>query len=268
MQTLIKVNNLSGGYDKTLVIKDISFEVKRGEFLGIIGPNGSGKSTLLRLMSRVLPPKLGTITLEEKDARRMNLKEFCRKVAFVPQDTLINFSFTVEEIVLMGRIPHLKRMQFETKKDFSIVEYALSLTDTLYIKERDIDELSAGERQRVIIAKALAQEPALLFLDEPTSHLDIGHQVQILDLLKKLNKKQNLTVVMVMHDLNLASEYCNRIMLLNEGKVFKDGTPEEVLTYQNIESVYKTVVVVNKNPISAKPYVMLVSGERKDARNI
>ena len=260
MGPLVRADKLSGGYHNKLVIKDALFEISKGDFLGIIGPNGSGKSTLLKLMTRVLSPQSGSVFLEGKDIRGMHLKEFCRKVAFVPQDTLINFSFSVEEIVLMGRIPHLKRMQFETKKDFSIARNALSLTDTLYIKEKEINQLSAGERQRVIIAKALAQEPMLLFLDEPTSHLDIGHQVQILDLLKRLNKENGLTVVMVMHDLNLASEYCNRIILFNDGCIFKEGTPEEVLTYQNIESVYKTVVVVKKNPISSKPYVILVSG--------
>jgi len=262
MDALLKIGNLSGGYGKEFIIKDIFFEIKRGDFLGIIGPNGSGKSTLLRLMSRVLTPEKGKIALEEKDINNMDLKEFCRKVAFVPQDTLINFSFSVEEIVLMGRIPHLKRLQFETKTDFLIAQNALSLTDTLYLKEKDIDELSAGERQRVIIAKALTQEPILLLLDEPTSHLDIGHQIQILDLLRKLNREKNLTIVMVLHDLNLASEYCNRIILLNEGRIFKEGNPYEVLTYQNIETVYKTIVVVNKNPISLKPYVVLVSGEK------
>ncbi len=265
MQSLVRVDRLSGGYYKKLVIKDALFEIKKGDFLGIIGPNGSGKSTLLKLMTRVLSPQSGSIFLEEKDIRGMGLKEFCRKVAFVPQDTLINFSFSVEEIVLMGRIPHLKRMQFETKKDFSIACNALKLTDTLYIKEKEISQLSAGERQRVIIAKALAQEPMLLFLDEPTSHLDIGHQVQILDLLKRLNRESGLTVVMVMHDLNLASEYCNRIMLFDEGRIFKEGTPEQVLTYQNIEAVYKTVVVVKKSPVSSKPYVILVSGNKSIA---
>ena len=260
MESLVKVSNLSGGYHKTLVIKDISFEIKKGDFLGIIGPNGSGKSTLLKLMTKILRPYSGSIALEGEDVKRMDLKKLFRKVAFVSQDTFINFSFSVEEIVLMGRIPHLKRMQFEGKSDFSIVHHALSLTNTLYIKEKAIDELSAGERQRAIIAKALAQEPILLFLDEPTSHLDIGHQIQILDLLKKLNKEKNLTVVMVMHDLNLASEYCNRIMLLDQGTIFKNGTAEEVLTYQNIEAIYKTIVVVKKNPISSKPYVILKSG--------
>lgn len=262
MKGLINVISLCGGYHNKLIIKDVSFEINKGDFLGVIGPNGSGKSTLLRLMTKVLHPQGGRVLLEEKDIRAMNLKEFCRKVSFVPQDTVISFPFTAEEIVLMGRTPHLGRIQHETKKDLYIAHNALSMTDTLYIKEKLVSELSAGERQRIIIAKALAQEPMLLFLDEPTSHLDIGHQAQILNLLRHLNKKQALTVVMVMHDLNLASEYCNRIILLDEGKIFKDGTSEEVLTYQNIESVYKTVVVVNKNPVSSKPYVILVSGER------
>lgn len=262
MNTLVKVNNLSGGYGKEMVINDVSFDIKRGEFLGIIGPNGSGKSTLLRLMSRVLLPQKGMVAFEDEDITNMRLKELCRRIAFVPQDTVISFSFSVWEIVLMGRIPHLGRLQLETKKDFIIAERSLLLTDSLQLKERSIDQLSAGERQRVIIAKALAQEPVLLLLDEPTSHLDIGHQIEILDLLKKLNRERNLSIVMVLHDLNLASEYCNRIILLNEGEIFKSGSPQEILTYQNIEAVYKTVVVVNKNPISSKPYVMLVSKEQ------
>lgn len=261
MDTLLKVNNLSGGYDKKVVIKDISLEVKKGDFLGIIGPNGSGKSTLLKLMSRALIPQKGKIIFEDKDILQMKLKEFAQKAAFVPQDTVINFSFSVEEIVLMGRTPYLGRLQFEAKEDFLIAQQALSLTDAAYLKDKRIDELSAGERQRVIIAKALAQQPALLFLDEPTSHLDIGHQIQILGLLRKLNRQERLTIVMVLHDLNLASEYCNRIVLVNEGEIFKEGPPCEVLTYQNIETVYKTIVVVNKNPFSLKPYVVLVSGE-------
>jgi iron complex transport system ATP-binding protein len=262
MNGLLKINNLCGGYHTEPVIKNISLEIQEGDFMGIIGPNGSGKTTLLRLLSRVLVPQQGYILLKGNDISRMALKEFCRKVAFVAQDTTINFSFTVFEIVLMGRIPHLKRMQLETKKDFMIAENSLSITDTFRLKDKKIDELSAGERQRVIIAKALAQEPVLLFLDEPTSHLDIGHQIQILDLLKKFNRDKNLSIVMVLHDLNLASEYCNRIVLLNEGRIFKEGNPETVLTYPNIEAVYKTIVVVDRNPINSKPYVILVSKEK------
>ena len=263
MDVLLKIDKLFGGYGKEDIIKDVSFDIRKGDFLGIIGPNGSGKSTLLRLVTMVLLYRQGKVLFGDKDMIEMPLKEFCRKVAFAPQDTLISFSFSVWEIVLMGRIPHLGRIELETKKDFAIAENALLLTDSLGLKWKKIDQLSAGERQRVIIAKALAQEPVLLFLDEPTSHLDIGHQIQILDLLKRLNRDKNLTIVVVLHDLNLASEYCNRLILLNEGKIFKEGSPFEVLTYQNIESVYNTFVIVNKNPISSKPYVTLVSGDSR-----
>lgn len=259
-------NYVSAGYDARPVIKNISLKVKRGDFLGIIGPNGSGKSTLLRAASRVIAPSSGEILLEGRRVEEIRLKEFCRQVAFVPQETLINFSFSVREIVLMGRIPHLKRLQFETKSDLAAAERALGLTDTLEIKEREISGLSAGERQRVIIAKALAQEPALLLLDEPTSHLDIGHQVQIMNLLKGLNQRDNLTIIIVLHDLNLASEYCRRLLLLDQGAIFKQGTPDEVLTYQNIEQVYKTPVVVKKNPLSLKPYVFLAGSQVNPVR--
>jgi len=260
MAEVLKLNNLSGGYYGKQIVKDISLGVDQGEFIGIIGPNGSGKTTLLRLMSRALLPQKGRVEFFGKDIYWMDLKTFCQKVAFVSQDSAINFPFSVFEMVLMGRIPHQKRMQFQTKHDIYIVNKSLDLTDTAGLAEKRMDELSSGERQRVIIAKALAQEPVLLFLDEPTSHLDIGHQIQILDLLKKLNIESNLTIIMVLHDLNMASEYCGRIVLLNEGMIFKEGTTQEVLTYQNIEAVYKAVVVVRPNPINSKPYVLLVPG--------
>lgn len=262
MADLLKISRVSGGYHRGLIIKDVSLEVRQGDFLGIIGPNGSGKTTLLRLATRLLYPVSGGISFEGTDIFRMDLKEFCRKVAFVSQDIDAGFSFTVMEFVLMGRIPHLKRLEFETKKDLEIARNALSMTDAINLIGRRIDELSAGERQRVVIARALAQEPVLLFLDEPTAHLDIGHQVQVLDLLKRLKRQINLTVVMVLHDLNLASAYCNRIALLDKGAIFKEGSPAEVLTYQNIEAVYNTLVLVNTNSVTGKPNVVLIPGER------
>lgn len=263
MGILLKINDISGGYyKKEDIIKGISLDIDYGDFIGIIGPNGSGKTTLLRLATRVLRPTKGGIFFKGEDIFQMDLKEFCRSVAFVSQDISTDFSFMVSEIALMGRIPHLKRLQFETKKDMDIAEEALSLTDALSFKDKRIDELSAGERQRVIISRALSQEPALLFLDEPTSHLDIGHQIQILDLLKKLNRRNNLTIAMILHDLNLASAYCNRIALLDKGVIYKQGRPEEVLTYQNIEAVYKTIVLINNNPVTARPNIILVPGEK------
>ncbi len=262
MSVLLRINNLRGGYYKEDVIRGLSLNVNQGDFLVIIGPNGSGKTTLLRLATRVLNIKNGEVLYKDENILEMELKEFCRKVAFVSQDIATGFSFTVMELVLMGRIPYLKRLQFETKRDIEIAQEKLALTDALSLKDKRIDELSAGERQRVVIARALAQEPELLFLDEPTSHLDIGHQIQTLDLLKKLNRQNNLTIVMILHDLNLASAYSNRIALLDNGIIFKEGSPDEVLTYENIESVYKTIVLVNNNPLTGKPNVVLVPGDR------
>jgi iron complex transport system ATP-binding protein len=263
MAVLLKINNLYGGYHQEDIIKGLSLNINEGDFFVIIGPNGSGKTTLLRLATRVLKSKSGDIFYKDENILRMDLKEFCRKVAFVAGDVSTGFPLTVMELVLMGRIPHLKRLQFETKRDIEIAQEKLVLADALSLKDKRLDELSAGERQRVTLARALAQEPQLLFLDEPTSHLDIGHQIQILDLLKKLNRKNNLTIVMILHDLNLASAYSNRIALLDKGVIFKEGTPEEVLTYQNIEAVYKTVVLVNNNPLTGKPNVVLVPGENQ-----
>ncbi len=262
MKTLLKIAGLSGGYRGEIVLKDICLDINQADFMGIIGPNGSGKTTFLRLISRILKPAKGRIYFGSEDVFSMRLKEFCRKVAFVSQDNFNSLSFSVMELVLMGRIPHLKRLQFETKKDIEAAQKALALTDSAGLAGKMLNELSAGERQRIAVARALAQEPVLLLLDEPTSHLDIGHQIQIMDLLKKLNRANGLTIIMVLHDLNLASSYCNRICLIDKGSVFKEGTPEEVLTYKNIEAVYKTVVLVNDNPVTRRPNVLLVPGER------
>jgi len=261
MQPVLDINNISTGYYDENIIRGVSLNINKGDFLGIIGPNGSGKTTLLRAVTRVLKIRSGSVFFKGKDIQQMGMKEFCRNVAFVSQDIAADFSFTVMELVLLGRIPHLKRLQLESRKDLEIAERALSLTACSSLKDKNIDELSAGERQRVLLARALAQEPVLLFLDEPTSHLDIGHQIQVMDLLSKFNRESGLTIAMVLHDLNLASAYCNRICLMDGGKVFKEGLPEEVLTYQNIEQVYKTIVLVNNNPVTKKPNIVLVPGK-------
>lgn len=259
----LSVRDLQGGYGQRRVIRGISSEVKTGDFLGIIGPNGSGKTTLLRLLSAALRPSAGSVLFEGRNVHRIHPKELSRRVAFVPQDTAIHFAFSVLEIVLLGRIPHLGRFEHEKKSDYGIAENCLGITDTSALKDKMINELSSGERQRVLIAKALAQQPALLFLDEPTAHLDIGHKIQVMDLLRRLNRRDGLTIIMVLHDLNLAAEYCNRIMLLDNGTVSAQGEPEDVVTYRNIERVYKTVVIERKNPITGKPYIIPVSGDRE-----
>lgn len=257
---MLSIKNIVCGYPSGFTLENISFEVKRKEFLGIVGPNGSGKTTLLKAITKLLQPLEGEIILEGKNIEDMDFKEISEKIAVVPQTFNIELDMSVEEFVSLGRIPHRKAFQFlETKFDEEIVQDAMRLTETIELKERAINNLSGGENQRVAIARALAQKPQLLLLDEPTAHLDIGHQVRLLDLLKKLNRDNLLTVIAIFHDLNLASEYCDRLLLLKDGKVHSIGIPEEVLTYQILEEVYNTLVVVQKNPASGKPYIVLVS---------
>ncbi|MBW1678553.1 MAG: ABC transporter ATP-binding protein [Deltaproteobacteria bacterium] len=235
--------------------------------MGIIGPNGSGKTTLLRAITKVLKPQRGEVLFEEKNIWRMEFKELAQKMAFVSQTPQVGLNMTVEEFVLLGRIPYFRRFQFlETRHDEEIARKAMVLTDIFELRKRFIGELSGGERQLTVIACALAQEPKLILLDEPTAHLDIAHQVGILDLIKRLNREKGLMVIIVLHDLNLASEYCNRLLLVDNGRIHKIGTPQEVLTYQVIEEVYKTTVIVRENPISLKPYVFVVSEEEKQKK--
>jgi iron complex transport system ATP-binding protein len=263
---MLEINNLTCGYDSKFILQDIDFKVENKELMGIIGPNGSGKTTLLRAITKVLKPKKGEIFFEGENIWQMEFRDLAKKIAAVSQNLVLN-QMTVEEFVLLGRIPHYQRFQFlETKEDLEIAEKSLELTDIFKLKDRAISEISGGERQLALIARALAQEPKLLLLDEPTAHLDIAHQVKILDLIKRLNKEFGLTVMMVLHDLNLASEYCQRLVLINEGRIYKIGTPFEVLNYKIIEEVYKTMVVVEKNPISFKPYILVVSEEERQKR--
>ncbi|MFH1305040.1 MAG: ABC transporter ATP-binding protein [Candidatus Omnitrophota bacterium] len=253
-----QIKNLTCGYGSKAVLKNVNLGVKDREIFGIIGPNGCGKTTLLKAMTRVLRPETGEILFNGKCVWSMGFKELARKIAVVSQSAETAF-ISVEEFVLLGRIPFYKRFQFlETKKDLRLAEESMALTGVLGFRDRLMSEISGGERQLVFIARALAQEPELLLLDEPTTHLDITHQVKVLDLIRKLNREVGITVAMVLHDLNLAGEYCHRLALIKDGSVHRIGHPEEVLNYRDIEDVYKTVVVVRKNPISSRPYVLVV----------
>ncbi len=262
MEVLLEVKNLVCGYGAVEVIRGISFDLEENDFLGIVGPNGAGKTTLFRALTRILKPLKGSVRFRGGNLAEFPARETAREIAVLPQILETSFSFPVEEFVLMGRFPHLGRLERLKKSDREIVNRAMSLAGILSLRDRIISELSGGERQRALIAQALAQQPRLLLLDEPTTHLDIGHQVEILDLLKKLNSQEGLTVAMILHDLNLASEYCNRIIMLKNGEIFRIGTPEEVLTYQTIEEVYNTLVVVKENPISSRPHVLLVPKDK------
>jgi iron complex transport system ATP-binding protein len=260
---MIRMEKIQCGYGPRIVLDGIDLEVKKGEFVGIIGPNGSGKTTVLRAITRLIRPVRGIIYLEDRDIYTFKHKEVAQKIAVVSQNLPV-ITMTVKEFVLLGRIPYYKNLQFfESKHDLIAANRAMIMTDIEHLTDHYMSEMSGGEVQLAFIARAIAQEPALLLLDEPTAHLDITHQVNILDLIKRLNRQHGLTVIIVLHDLNLASEYCDRLVLMDNGRIKKAGTPEEVLTYKDIEEVYHTVVVVEKNPLSGKPFVLVVSEEVK-----
>jgi len=259
MDAIYEVKNLKFRYLENWVLDDVSFEVIEGEILGIIGPNGSGKTTILRLLSRVLTPQQGEIYLQKKNIFQFQQREIGRIVGVVPQENYFPFPFTVGEVVLMGRSPWLSGFGFERNEDLQIASEAMALTNTLGLSNRLIFELSGGEKQRVIIARALAQKPQVMLLDEPTVYLDIGHQVEIYDLIKKLNAEKRLTVIIVSHDLNLASGYCDRLLLLDRGAIYEMGTPKEVITEENLSRVYHSKVLVEENPVTGAPRVTLLS---------
>lgn len=260
VNTSIKADNLYAGYNGDVILNGISLDLAPAGFVGVIGPNGSGKTTLLRTMSRALPPSGGAVTLDGRNIYSIPAREFARRVAVVPQDTFIAFDFTVLEIALMGRSPRLGRFSVESTKDVEIVEEALGRTGTLHLRDRPINALSGGERQRVMLARALAQEPDVLLLDEPTSHLDISFQFEIMDLVKSLNRERGLTVLAVLHDLNLASQYCDRLVMVARGRIEAAGDPDEVITSDNIRRVYGAEVWVRRHPATGRPYV--ISGVR------
>jgi iron complex transport system ATP-binding protein len=255
---MIEVNSISFRYLEDWVLQDISFQVRRGEFIGVIGPNGSGKTTLLKILDHLLSPQQGEILFDHVPLKAMNRKEIAKRIAVVAQETYSLFPFRVIEIVLMGRSPYLGHLMFENEKDLAIAKKAMEWTEILPISERSIDELSGGERKRVFIARALAQEPEVILLDEPTSNLDIHHQTEFLDLILSLNRERGLTIFMASHDLNIASEFCDRLILLQKGAINKIGTPKEVITRENIEQVYGCGVWVDQNPVSGMPRVSLL----------
>ncbi|MCP4650513.1 MAG: ABC transporter ATP-binding protein [PVC group bacterium] len=259
---MLEIKKLTCGYNQQFFLKDIDVNLPGEQIVGVIGPNGSGKTTLLRAISRVINPVSGSMFFEGRDINLISGKEVARKIAVVSQDMDIPSELQVEEFVGLGRIPHQSRFQFfQTKQDQEVVMQALEETGTVKFKDRVLGSLSGGERQLVVIAKALAQQPKLLLLDEPTVFLDISHQVEILDLIRRLHKTQKLSIIVVLHELNLASEYCDRLLLLNNGCLHRDGTPEHVLDYRIIEQVYKTAVVVKDSPVSGKPCVFVVPEE-------
>ncbi len=256
----LDVNDLTLAYGKTIVVDAMSFSVNTGEMLGLIGPNGSGKSTLIKAISHVITPRSGRITLDSKDISAISRSELARLLAVVPQTPILPSSFSAFEIVLMGRNPHLGLLTYESESDMEITYRAMERTATLPFAERRVGELSGGEIQRIVIARALAQQTDVILLDEPTANLDINHQLEILDLIKSLCTQNHLTVIITVHDLNLAAQYCDRLVLIKEGYVHAQGTPEEVISTDNIREVYGTDNCVYTHPVNGRPTVLLQAG--------
>lgn len=251
----ISVSNLSFSYNENLTLKNLSFEIEKNSFVSILGPNGAGKSTLVNLISKVMPIGAGEIVIEGKNIRDLNHIEIAKKVAVVPQYTSLGFNFSVYEIILMGRYPYLSRFKGEKQEDYRIVNEVMELTHTDIFKDRKYNELSGGERQRVIIAQTLVQDSPIIILDEPTSHLDINFQIEFMELFYSLYKKKGKTIIGIFHDINLAIQYSEKIMLLKEGNIYCYGNVKDVINRTNIMSVFKSDVYIGKNPFTGKLYV-------------
>ena len=243
----IKAENINITLEKNNILKDINIEVDNKEVVGIIGPNGSGKSTLLKCIYRVLKPNDGAILLDNVDIKDMSVKESSKRLAVLSQHNNYNFDFTVKDIVLMGRSPHKKFMERDNKEDYDIVNDALKKVDMFELKDRSFQSLSGGEQQRVILARALAQQPKCLILDEPTNHLDIKYQLQLMRIVKGLG----IEVIAAIHDLNIAAMYCDKIYVLKDGEIIKNGKPKDVLTQELIKDVYEvdSEVIVNEERV-------------------
>ena len=260
----LEINQVSFSYLDGDVLHNISLSIKAGEMVGLLGPNGSGKTTLIKLVSGVLKPNQGEIGHDGLSLSRLKRKSIARQVAVVPQQFSIPFAFTAREVVMLGRTPFVRPFAEESDVDRQFVSGALGQVGIDEMAERRFDELSGGERQKVILAMALAQQPKMLLLDEPTVHLDITHQVEILELVRNLNRERGLTIIAAMHDLNLASLYFDRLILLKDGVVQADGTPTQVLTEDMIRDIFSASVRVEQHPVTGAPHIVIMPRDFTD----
>jgi len=248
----LKVKEVGFSYASVPVLKDICIELSPSEMLGIVGPNGAGKSTLIRCINRILSPQKGCILLDKQDIEEMSRMELAKKMGYIPQTASQVFPATVFDTVLMGRRPHLGWRSSE--KDTEMVLEMLQMLNIEEFAMRDINELSGGQQQKVFIARALTQEPDVLLLDEPTSNLDIRHQLEVMDIIKNIVREKEISAIMAIHDLNLASRYADRIVMMHSGEIFSAGDPVSALTPENIEHVYGVEVKVSNH--DGRPYIV------------
>ena len=255
-EVMLSFSHAAAGYGEKLVLKDVSFQITKGEYVALIGSNGIGKSTLIKCVSGLLPLAGGEIKICGKNLSALKAKERARMVAVVPQSYYVDYDFTVEDIVMMGRNPYIDFRHRESKEDREIAEQAMKMTKTDAFRDRYYNELSGGERQRVILARAITQQPKIILLDEPTSALDLHHQIEVMELIRELNEKEHITVMAVLHDINLASRFCSRIVMLKEGVVSADGTPQEIINRRDMEELYDMRILIKDNPLLKKPEIV------------
>jgi len=253
---MLEIKNLNFKYAERQVLTEISCKINRGEFVGIIGPNGAGKTTLLKLIDALMYPPQNAIYFNGTSLHSFDRKSLARSVAYVPQELEVIFGYSVQDVVRMGRFPHLTGVGFLSERDEKIVTDSIELMDVTRFIDRKFNELSGGERQRVIIASALAQEPDIILLDEPTSALDLHHQIEIYKILKREQTANKLTVIVVTHDINLAAQFCDRLILMHEGKILSDGIPNEVLQFNMLQNVFGVKVYIDINPLTQSIYVL------------
>jgi iron complex transport system ATP-binding protein len=258
MGTILTLEKIGFAYGPLRVLRDVDLEIKPGEMIGILGPNGSGKSTLLKILDGILPVQEGSIRLYDQPLQRLKRSQIARQIAMVAQENHFRFSFSVLEVVLMGRFPHLKRLQFESQHDLAIARESLRATQAWELAYRPLHTLSGGEKQQVLIARALAQEPQLILLDEPSSFLDLKHKRALFQLIANLSREKGLGVVVVSHDLDLAAHYCQKLILLKQGTVYAQGAPAAVITKANIEAVYDCPVLIDQHPQTGRPRISLM----------
>lgn len=260
MDPIIKLENLSLSYSPRPIFTKLNASLNQGQLVGLLGPNGCGKTTLIKLMAGLLKPDTGEVFFSGKNLKEYSRKSLAKNIAVLPQESSLEFPFSALEVVLMGRYPYLKTFQWESSQDLQIAKEAMEQTDSWQFAKQDIRELSGGERERVLLARALTQKPQVLLLDEPTTHLDLKHQRRTYTLLKTLNQKHNFTMVVVLHDLNFAMELCDHVWLLDEQGHLQSGDPEGILTPKQIENIFG-VPVAAQSTTSGKPYLQMQWGE-------
>jgi iron complex transport system ATP-binding protein len=264
----MEIQNVCLDYGRRSVIRDLNFELLHGELLGLVGPNGCGKSSIIKSLSRVMAHSSGRILLDDQDLMGIPRNELARVIGVVPQNPSLPETFTVLEVVILGRNPHLGLFAGENARDLAIVWQAMERTGITHLAKRRIVELSGGEKQRVTIARVLAQEPQIILLDEPTANLDIAQQLEILDLISGMCREKSIAGLIAIHDLNVAAQYCTRILMLKNGNVFAAGTPAEVITAENVREVFAAETTIYPHPENNLPMVVLNGNKNKQANNV